>query len=378
MIRACYVFIILIVSTLGGQSQNIVPNGDFENKRGKRYTHRPWRFINTVDRFDMSKRQKMLPMFKKWELPPPHSGDVYVGLRVYADYREFLQIRLPKELEEGKRYYFEMFVRPSDEFNCYVKQLGASFYARRPSYTNDYYIFTYPPQVSYYTDKGIVAENDSTGGWTRISGSFRAKGNEEYLSIGNFSKRKRKDRLKKRQWYIPDYWQLIAYYFVDNIQLYELLETGLRKGEEPMRIEERINTSIELPDSLPYTLEEENYVYRIDREKKLTLEKIRFEFGSDKLIYSSYGDLELVLEYLNTNTSSKLVIIGHTDNVGSEDNNQRLSEKRAKAVHDYFIRNEIGKERLEYIGRGESEPLESNETAQGRSKNRRVEIKLVE
>lgn len=354
-------------------SQNIVPNGDFEDKKGRKTTSRPWRFVNTVDYFTNNGRSPS-PMFKDWELPGAFSGESYVGIRVYTQYREFLQVRLPITLEAGKRYYFEMWVHPSKQFNSYLKSIGASFYHKRPAYTSDYYIFMNPPQIQFYDSKGIRPALADSNGWIKISGSFRSNGTERYLSIGNFSKKRIKDRLKKKKWYSPDYFQLIGYVFIDNIQLYELIENSIK--EEVISLEQHIDSTLQLPDTLPYTLIEENYIYKLDQEQRVTLEKIRFEFGSDKLLPNSYDDLELVLEYLNDNTEAKIEIIGHTDDVGNAADNQKLSERRAKAVYSHFLKNEIDKERLRYVGKGDTEPIESNHTPQGRAKNRRVEILL--
>jgi OOP family OmpA-OmpF porin len=74
----------------------------------------------------------------------------------------------------------------------------------------------------------------------------------------------------------------------------------------------------------------------------------------------------------------KVRIAGHTDNIGSEEYNQRLSEARAKAVYEYLISRGISADRLSYIGYGESRPIDTNETSEGRQNNRRVELEIIE
>ncbi|HQB22047.1 MAG TPA: OmpA family protein, partial [Bacteroidales bacterium] len=69
---------------------------------------------------------------------------------------------------------------------------------------------------------------------------------------------------------------------------------------------------------------------------------------------------------------------GHTDNVGTESYNRTLSMKRAQAVYDYLISSGIDKKRMKYRGFGTKVPVASNETEEGRSLNRRVEIMIVE
>ena len=73
----------------------------------------------------------------------------------------------------------------------------------------------------------------------------------------------------------------------------------------------------------------------------------------------------------------KMMISGHTDNVGSAELNQSLSEKRAKACYDYLSKHNISSYRLSYAGFGESRPISTNETEKGRSLNRRVEFNLI-
>ena len=72
------------------------------------------------------------------------------------------------------------------------------------------------------------------------------------------------------------------------------------------------------------------------------------------------------------------LVIGHTDNVGDSEKNKTLSEQRAKAVIDYFIANfEISKSNLIPVGKGESEPVATNDTADGKQQNRRVQFKKL-
>ena len=77
---------------------------------------------------------------------------------------------------------------------------------------------------------------------------------------------------------------------------------------------------------------------------------------------------------LKTNSVISIQINGHTDNIGTEEYNLKLSVQRAKAVYDYLINNGIAHGRLTYKGYGFSRPAEDNQTEKGRSKNRRTEI----
>lgn len=73
----------------------------------------------------------------------------------------------------------------------------------------------------------------------------------------------------------------------------------------------------------------------------------------------------------------KVEIGGHTDNVGDDSSNQVLSDNRAKAVRDWLIENGIAADRLTHKGYGETEPIASNDTEEGRAQNRRTELKII-
>ncbi|HVM88539.1 MAG TPA: OmpA family protein [Puia sp.] len=104
---------------------------------------------------------------------------------------------------------------------------------------------------------------------------------------------------------------------------------------------------------------------------------IFFATGSSKLLAKSYKPLNEVAKILKDDSNLKLDIEGHTDNTGKPEKNQALSENRAKAVFNYLtIKGGIDTGRLSSAGFGDTKPIASNKTAQGKAKNRRVELKL--
>lgn len=118
------------------------------------------------------------------------------------------------------------------------------------------------------------------------------------------------------------------------------------------------------------------YVKFFSKEKRVLKEaydNLQFETGKAVIKEESKPSLDELADYLNSNNYT-LTLIGHTDNVGSEADNLVLSKKRADAVKNYLVNKGIADVRINTIGKGESEPLVSNETAQGREKNRRVEF----
>ncbi|MGB1238862.1 MAG: OmpA family protein [Pseudomonadales bacterium] len=101
---------------------------------------------------------------------------------------------------------------------------------------------------------------------------------------------------------------------------------------------------------------------------------VSFDTNSAKVKPSFYPSLGKVAEVLNKYQESRITIVGHTDSRGSEAYNQELSLKRAQAVQSYLVNSGVSTYRLMTDGRGELAPRASNETAAGRSQNRRVEL----
>jgi outer membrane protein OmpA-like peptidoglycan-associated protein len=84
-----------------------------------------------------------------------------------------------------------------------------------------------------------------------------------------------------------------------------------------------------------------------------------------------------LLDFLQKNPKLKVEISGHTDNVGTAGHNLKLSTDRAKAVYEYIIQHDIENARLSYAGYGFSQPIDANDTEEGRANNRRTEFKVV-
>ena len=101
-----------------------------------------------------------------------------------------------------------------------------------------------------------------------------------------------------------------------------------------------------------------------------------FGFDSIELSDESIEQLTEVLSVLITYPQAKVVVVGHTDSVGSASYNQKLSERRAQAVVNKLIELGVTSTRLEWQGKGEYQPIADNKTAKGRAENRRVEISI--
>ena len=103
---------------------------------------------------------------------------------------------------------------------------------------------------------------------------------------------------------------------------------------------------------------------------------VLFGFGKYELTEASKVELERMEKVFEKYPETDITIEGHTDAVGSESSNQRLSEQRAASVADYLAELGISRERFEVTGYGETQPVASNETDEGRTANRRVEVSV--
>jgi OOP family OmpA-OmpF porin len=114
----------------------------------------------------------------------------------------------------------------------------------------------------------------------------------------------------------------------------------------------------------------------IRKRVDVAAKNIYFATGSAKLLAKSNKSLNVVAAILNADANLKIDINGYTDNKGKLEKNLALSQNRAKAVFDYLVKKGIAESRLKSAGFGENNPIADNKTAMGRSKNRRVELKL--
>lgn len=109
-----------------------------------------------------------------------------------------------------------------------------------------------------------------------------------------------------------------------------------------------------------------------------TLKNVNFASGSSVLPASSYSELADLVDIMKYKPNQKLVIEGHTDNVGDVAKNQSLSLARAESMKAYLVKHGISASRITTIGHGDTRPIADNSTSTGRSKNRRTEIKFVD
>jgi outer membrane protein OmpA-like peptidoglycan-associated protein len=120
-----------------------------------------------------------------------------------------------------------------------------------------------------------------------------------------------------------------------------------------------------------------NPQYERVKDRIYTLQDVYFNTDKATLRESSYDALNDLLSAMQTNKAMRVEIAGHTDDRASAEYNKDLSQRRAESVKAYLVENGIAKDRIRAKGYGESEPVASNETEEGRQKNRRVEVRVL-
>ncbi len=115
----------------------------------------------------------------------------------------------------------------------------------------------------------------------------------------------------------------------------------------------------------------------IEIGNKTILKNIFFDINKFDIKPESKPELQKLIDFLTFNPNLHVEISGHTDNIGNDQANQKLSESRAKSVYDYLVANNIDPARLVFKGYGKTQPIASNDTEEDRSKNRRTEFKVI-
>jgi len=112
-------------------------------------------------------------------------------------------------------------------------------------------------------------------------------------------------------------------------------------------------------------------------KKKIVLRGVNFDVDKSQIRADARPVLDEAVNTLKTESTIKIVAEGHTDSTASDAYNQKLSERRAVAVKEYLVKGGIATDRIQTEGFGESRPVATNDTADGRAQNRRVELRVV-
>jgi len=123
-------------------------------------------------------------------------------------------------------------------------------------------------------------------------------------------------------------------------------------------------------------LDPKDDLFDLTKGKKIVLHGINFDTNKHKVLPESEWILEKARASMEANMEATIIISGHTDDVGSDEANRTLSQKRAQSVKDWLVARGISANRMKVVGKGEAEPMATNETEDGRAQNRRMEFSV--
>ena len=132
------------------------------------------------------------------------------------------------------------------------------------------------------------------------------------------------------------------------------------------------------PSPTPEPVVEEAPVRKTIEQLIGKLEGIQFMTGKATIKDVSFATLDKIVTAMKERKTLKIRIEGHTDNVGKEQKNTKLSQARSEAVSQYLVEKGIEASRLEFKGFGPTQPIADNKTDEGRAKNRRVEFVIIQ
>lgn len=277
----------------------------------------------------------------------PIYGNAYAGLYFYApaNYREYIQVPLKKTLQKGETYNLEFFVSLAEGSDFAVKDFGVvlAYHAlavdTKTQLSRTRLLTIKGNPVHFFEVNHANFHRDKTD-WLKVKGQFVAKGYERFLIIGNLrtNAKTRKIQTKRKER------KRGAYYYVDMIAL---TNSKYQSQKDPLAI-----------DSLT------------------TFKHVNFDFDQFTLGDDAKTELLALYHEMVDEVDLTLEIHGHTDDLGSDDYNQKLALNRAMAIGNYLIEQGIATERIFWYGHGSSKPLVGNTGAKARATNRRAEFIL--
>jgi OmpA-OmpF porin, OOP family len=282
-----------------------------------------------------------------------YTGSGYAGIYAFIvrgskTYREYLQSNLQTPLEAGAEYLVEFYFKLSSNSKYSIDRIGFLLTDSTFKIMNDE---VFPVSATYERINREIYTRGS-GLWTRFSYVHIATGGEKHLVIGNFS-----NDQKTRKLLIPNSQSIepmlakAAYFFIDDVKV---IKVG-GKPQEPVLT------------GYPEIKTDEIYI----------MKNIQFKFNDFTLLESSYPELKKLVEIMRFHKTWKVVVSGHTDDVGTETYNLELSLHRAGSVADYLIDNGIDPVRIKTQGFGKQTPLVTGTNETARSTNRRVELRFL-
>jgi outer membrane protein OmpA-like peptidoglycan-associated protein len=349
--------IFIEISTLG---QNLIKNPEFDDyytyiDSNKNLVYHPefWYYNSiTSDHPIYFSSDRFLNKSLTWN---PHPDSVLIRQGLKVNYISILILPNPQKaytafkepLKKDKKYHLSIDIKAFELSNC-LSDLLVGF--------KD--CLNCNMDSSLYQLKLIIPDSLCNEfllhNWLTLNADFTALGNEKVLVVSAGSSYdylkiiySNQDKFTIRYYSGPPNLK----YYIDNICL----------------------TAIESKSDSSFT----NRIDALSIGESIILQNIYFDFDKYVILKESFPVLDKVADFLAKKRNVRIQISGHTDNIGSNEYNDELSDKRAISVVDYLVNKGIAKNRLQSAGFGSRFPVDSNDTDEGRQKNRRIEMKII-
>lgn len=301
-----------------------------------------------------------------------HSGEGYAGVLVRAGakqmdkrdvyYREHLMTKLKRPMRAKYRYVVSFYVALASYSNYAVANMGVYFnqYPEQIKWDAKYEVQIDTPKERFF---------DQPNRWVLVQDTMVAIGGEQYMMIGDFNDYEHRQikKISHSRKHRHKFNFNRAYYYIDDVSVVELDKFEIQTIPNITLTRKHPPNKVELKTNLG----------KISKGKPVVLQNIFFEFAKARLLPESFPELDKLVGLLKKYPQINMRIMGHTDNVGTNERNLKLSEQRARSVVNYLVKKGIKATRLKFKGFGESHPIDSNATKEGRQKNRRVEFVVL-
>lgn len=349
------------------QGENFVINGDFELyiekpitwgefyklKNWISYTEKKWSAVNYF-----YSDHGYIPSLKEGGEQMPYSGNGFVGIGLYLNDNieygsQIIETKLIKPLMKDSIYIISAFVSLADIMNHGIDCIPISLTSKSLIKSNIQNI-THAEVIKL---KGTTDFLTNKKDWMEVKVEYKAKGEELYLLLGGIYGNTRVNVSSFKYKKIATDYKIksfltrkVTYYFIDKVSIIQKPNPG----------------NVFIKDTI---LEK-----AIPIEKKVLINDVMFESNSSVLNIGNSHTLDSLCNTLKSQNNIFIKILGYTDNIGSIEYNLKLSVNRAKAVYLYLVGCGVNESFIEYGGRGEENPIFSNNNPLGQKGNRRVEV----
>ena len=341
----------------------------------------------------------------KYGQEDPQHGDHYAGILAFqtgkkSKERSYLSVPLTTPLKKNKEYCVEFYVSLGEASKYAINSIGAIFRKKLDPIADKVPIIE--DKIHIQHPENIIF--NAFNGWEKICGTYKARGGEQYILIGNFTASgnlKRESARKPKN--IKASVKTISYYYIDNVTVREYFPTedsyrsAMKISKEDWADMTNNDKNYQPCQCKSGGVEEDHYSDLINDHfpiiedemnlgEKIAAHQVYFGFGKDELTDNGEENLVEIVKLLEENPSASITVIGHTD--AEEDKvgldkpmYSKMDQKRAKKVYDELVAYDIDRSRLTIELKNSTSPHPLAEGIEGeeeldQARNRRVEFKL--